>query len=350
MSKFLFQFSRPAQVASLLLASVLFSACGGSGSGTSGGPKLIQLPKDRLAEIEKEKRAQERFELQKELLREEGHEIQFFDNDLFEADLGVRVMEHETVQLIYFNYADDIIGFCSGAWLDDELIATAGHCHSDEYRFDIRSGESCDGKVVFAYRSKASAATEYIRCNQTLETQFNVIWNEEVEQGSKNRLYDITDHAYFSVQPSPGLRSFNSQTLNNAELMLASHDGRSSTLGEDFYLLAVDPPSHYSDGLASEYDLVKGQRKEIGSSTRFYNLSVIDISYNGSQDGNSGGPVYFRFEDPELDPSQIQVGSGMAWAFPLYGKIFGNSKVRDGSLIGETISRIRFNLSYILQK
>ncbi|MCB0404827.1 MAG: hypothetical protein KDD51_08575 [Bdellovibrionales bacterium] len=273
------------------LSLLAAAACAPQLSSPRVGPFLVKLdPADhgKFDAISGSK-AEEKKKRQMRFLQEHGHDIGWY------PDVVGELKEHDTVQIIYFNYRDYVVGFCSGVFLSDGYIATAAHCNSAVYGLN-RVGADCRDNVLFAYKAKKGAPLEYYACDRVavygLDTS-SYEFRPNEGNGPAERRWRAKDYMLFrlaELEPKAKLR----KDADNGARWIE----KGNSLRKDDVLLAlvVDPPAD-SKNLLSKYDLAVGEVGDAAELTKKHNLQPTDgvlftPSINGLQPGNSGGPIY----------------------------------------------------------
>ncbi len=306
-----------------LLALILVAGCGSNSMGPSGptaagaAPFLLKIdPKDykRFDEI-KNSPINDRTKKQIAYLQTRGHDIKWF------PDTMGTIKEHETVQLLYFDYTNYLVGFCSGAFASDNFVVSAGHCNVAVWGLD-KEGASCDGNLIFAYKPAPAAKLEYYRCDRVM-AHANDKSPFTRDQGSSgpedHRTLDYTLFRLANGAGNPPLRN----SFRSSREWLKK---RSQTEPKDILMgLVVDPPAT-NKSLASAYDVVIGEAQDRHQASKDNNFTLYDSIYlkaifNTSEGGNSGGPYYLLQENPVNAGKKLKDGivAERIYAAPLSG-------------------------------
>jgi hypothetical protein len=277
----------------LILTVLVVAACGGSVEDPITSPFLIKLdPKDHgKMDAIKNSPLGDRFKKQLELLATKNHDIEWFP-----TSLGT-VTAHDTVQIIYFDYSAYVVGFCSGAFVSDNFVASAAHCNESVYALQ-KEGAKCEENVLFAYKPSETAAMEYYRCDRVELNQLDRTRYTPGDQGEnpstkaqeRSRLVDHTLYRLANAAGKPPLRV----TFTQSESWYQKTGGlvpSDAVVG-----LVVDPPSGSGD-FASKYDIFAGKIVDADSTAEAKSLRLTDgvfleATINSSEAGNSGGPIY----------------------------------------------------------
>ncbi len=245
-----------------------------------------------------------------EFLKAQNHDLEWYQGTL------ATLVSHDSVQVIYFGSAERVIGWCSGAFLDADRIATAGHCHSDEYRFDLEVGKGCRGKVVFAIKENASSKVDYYECDKLEANEFSIPDNP-------NASGELKDYAVFSLKSDRQKNVHYPLGVYYQLGELNADPANFTTLYTDKLAVGVfvDPPKGYGE-FASSYDIVPGKIVAKAFETE---ATYIEPFGNSSQPGNSGGPFYV-IEDVTFDFATDSIETeNFGYLAPNYGRFWGTT-------------------------
>ncbi len=293
-----------------LVTVFVLSACGGGSSVSTApveavhSPFLIAIdPKDhaRFDEISKSG-IKTRFKEQIEYLSSHGHDLEWYPTNIGQ------ITEHETVQLIYFDYSKYVVGFCSGGFISDNFVVSAGHCNLSVYGLS-REGASCEHNLLFAYKSKRDGKMQYYRCDQVMASVYDTseYSTDEQGKGSSERIHRSDDYTIYRLANAAG----NPPLKAPMEASRAWYQKSSGVLKVNDILLGlvVDPPSGNSSFL-SKYDVVLSEVIDPRSAAKTENMALYDgvtgkPLFNRYQSGNSGAPVYLLSTKPAINPKTL---------------------------------------------
>ncbi|MCB0417976.1 MAG: hypothetical protein H6617_09710 [Bdellovibrionaceae bacterium] len=275
----------------LLVALSVLSACAPEAAAPRVGPFLVKLnPADHGkfdaiagSKAEDKKKKQMRF------LQERGHDLSWYPNTVGE------IKAHDTVQILYFNYRDYVVGFCSGVFLSDGYIATAAHCSSAIYGLN-KVGADCRDNVLFAYKAEKDGPLEYYACDRVVvygddTSAYDLRLNEA--NGPSERRWHSRDYMLYRLAELKPKAKLRKDADNGAQWI---EKGNSLKTDDVLLALVVDPPAGASN-LLSKYDVAVGEVQDGNALAKKHNLRPTDAIHftalvNGLQSGNSGGPIY----------------------------------------------------------
>ena len=287
-------------------------------------------PKDR-EEFQRIRKAQsdEKVKRQVEFLTSRGHDIQWFLNPV------INVQQHQTVQVIYFDFKNTVLAWCSGALLANGTVATAGHCNdgilSSEVISSADQGIDCHGKVLFAYKKSPSAPIQYYGCDSLRVQKYVSDWKMNYKNEDSGEVYDrwdVKDYALFTIYDSPHEKH---PEFDN--LKLALEYGRSE-FGKNKYFsgwetlgVAIDPPQD-GNRYTSRLKLILGEtieeQKYFRKRCLTHDTMLIRGKVNFSRPGNSGSPVYTRYDSSKILLTEPLSTGESDWTYlaPLYGRLW----------------------------
>ena len=277
-------------------------------------------------------------------LQSKGHDINWFYGKDEE-----KVVFHKTVQVIYFNYSNSVISWCSGAFVSNNHISTAGHCNTDTYfgeNFDTYISEKsviteesqsidCRGQVLFAYKPRYNSPVSYYSCDklkvQLFQDDEEKIKGEDADSRRAHLYYwDLKDYALFSVNEisSNGNNTVLNTEFDNTKLVINNYRTPLAKSGFEKWqtlAIAVDPPSSYSNQYTATYDLIIGELNHEDSFFDGWTMSpstlYVKSLKNFTEGGNSGSPVYTKWTNNEelLHLTSNLEDDDWVYISPLYG-------------------------------
>jgi hypothetical protein len=284
----------------------------GAAVATPTPPAVITVDPKDYARFDKimGQTADQRFKEQVKFLQEKGHDLKWYPDTL-------QIEQHNTVQLLYFSGAKRVVSLCSGSFVSQGEIMTAGHCNEGHPEWSREPlPMTCQGDLVFAYKASKDAPISYYECDRIVRNTF--IREDKDASG-------IHDMALFETRiPNPAFVRRGSVWRGGthyADRDLAYLQGITKDLIQ--VALVVDPPADYAPTFASAYDIVIS--RVVNTHNGLWTGLTSQNLVNHTQPGNSGGPLYL-LEDSNVMPEITEnfkvvfVDEG-PWnlASPLYG-------------------------------